>query len=194
MQVSLKVQCQVNIVHSDKLDWSSNRPDAFSVESSGHRLSIKQIKDGGGITITSNTSSTFINNISGRTVISGGRNVVIGNMSGSHIGEVWINGRRVDMNDQAGGVRQPKETPVLTVMIPVGTDVDIKTSGSSDIQGNGQVGHLSVSTSGSTDIDLSVWSADLKTSGSSDIRLRMTTSSPRISSKFSGSTNFEVVS
>ena len=185
----LQVSCDVEIIEGDSLSWDSNNKDAFAsefVHLQSDVLKIKQKSQGGGTTVIQSGGSTIIQSGSGR-------NISIGDVSGATIiggsrGGVWINGRRVDVPEDDSPF---PEDPYLTVSVPVGCDVEIKSSGSSNIHGDARLGKLTLSSSGSTDISLTCHTANLSTSGSTDIELYLT--GGKVSSKFSGSTNFNLV-
>jgi len=185
--ISLDVCGAVEFRHGEQLDWESNVPDAYKVSKSSDGLTISQIEKGG-MTIISSGGSTVINSGRGNSFFSSisGGNVVIGGASGS----VWINGKRVDASD-SGTVGAPSETPRLVVFVPRMSSVSVKTSGSSDLSGDAEIGNLQLKTSGSTEVNLTAHSADLRTSGSSEISLRLT--GGKLRSSFSGSTDFNLV-
>lgn len=181
--LSINVSCDVEMKRGSRLSWSSNTPEAFSVSESGSRLSIKQKSGyGGGTTIISG---------GGRTIISGGNSISIngGTIIGGHVGEVWVNGKRVDV--PAGDSSGPMpELPCLTVTIPDGTNAEIAVQSSCDIYGDAIFGRVNLSTSGSASVDLIAHSADISTSGSSNIEIR--TTGGKVTSRCSGSTKLAV--
>lgn len=189
MRLELTISCDVELVSGDDFRWETNREDAFEFRQNGSSASIRQTKRSG---------TTFVGGVVIGDVYQGrSRGSVIQSVSGGQNvsiidGEVWVNGRRVDQssrNDE--NFVSPPPEPRLKVTLPAGVDVTVKTSGSSNLYGNAEIGRLSVATSGSTDIDLMAHSADLRTSGSSDINLMLTGGGLR--SQFSGSTDLTVV-
>lgn len=183
--ISLDVCGDVELRHGDRLGWESNVPDAYKVTKTNDRLIISQTQTGGTTVISSG----------GRTVINSGGNSIVSSVSGGSVviggstGGVWINGKRVDVPDS--DTHDSSETPQLVVFVPKMSNVSVKTSGSSELTGSAEIGNLHLETSGSTEVDLTVHGADLRTSGSSEIKLRLLGS--KLSSRFSGSTAFELV-
>lgn len=172
---TLKISANSNIAVSPSKDGlirieitgSDKAIESIAVNQSGNTISIEDRSSGSGSqTIVSSGSTifqSFSGNVSNISMVNGDIHI------GGGTGSIYVNGKRIDLDDDRAESKEPYKATLITIYTPI-ADLDLTLKGLAKFASSQLFDSAIVDLSGSTQAVFSANSIDLDLSGTSEVK------------------------